>query len=127
MNLNRQFLIALLMIVSAIAYGKENLTMMTVSLEKGSISAVIYQGALKKDILVSLKKAHPISEKQAEKSVVIEGIYHNVPTNSLQINFELLNIIFKNRIKFTDFRPKTINNTLYNFKERFFLYYCFSQ
>ena len=85
MNLNRQFFIMLLMILSTIACGKENLPMMTVSLEKGSISAIIYQGAPQKDILASLKKAHQISEKQAEKSVVMEGIYHIMIQNQSAI------------------------------------------
>ena len=85
MNLNRQFFIMPLMILSTIAYGKENLPMMTVSLEKGSISAIIYQGAPQKDILASLKKAHQISEKQAEKSVVMEGIYHIMIQNQSAI------------------------------------------
>ena len=48
MNLNRQFFIMLLMILSTIAYGKENLPMMTVSLEKGSILRYFIKGRPKK-------------------------------------------------------------------------------
>jgi hypothetical protein len=96
------FVVLVLLIIFTVIYGNESLTMMTVSVENGDTLTVIYEGVPKKSILDSLKKARVISERQAEKAAVIEGIYHleiqngsEIQTFSVQNNYWIYDEINK--------------------------------